>query len=63
MDEKSEPGVEPRQHRESSITKTQPLDTNNIQISLEGEDDFINSYESGRYESLIVRHNFNIVIT
>ena len=46
-EEESEPEGKPRQHRESSITKSLPLDTHNILISLEGEDDFINSYESG----------------
>ncbi|KAL5255927.1 hypothetical protein ACHWQZ_G011222 [Mnemiopsis leidyi] len=46
VNSESEP-VTPRMHRESSISKTQPIDTNNIQISLEGEDDTMDSYESG----------------
>ena len=51
VNSESEP-VTPRMHRESSISKTQPIDTNNIQISLEGEDDTMDSYDSGKWKKV-----------
>ena len=38
----------PRPHRESSISKTQPIDTNNIHISLEGEEEDTGDLDSGK---------------